>query len=99
MSRKNQYDAHCLKPLTNTASQSNLTHQQTRQLIDALLYARLNTVTPEIGYQALSDELKQHTIGQLIARALFDNDLQALDQAAQLLAPNTPNYWVSLMRS
>lgn len=98
MSRIRKRKDHCLKPLPNIDHESQLTRQQTGQLTDALLYARLNTATPEMGYQALSDELKQHTIGKLIASALFDNEMDALDQAARLLAPNTPNYWVALMR-
>lgn len=99
MSREIKREDHCLKPLPNIDHEPRLTRQQTGQLIDALLYAQLNTVTPDIGYQALTDELKQHTIGKLIASALFDSDMDALDQAARLLAPNTPNYWVALMRS
>lgn len=99
MSRTRKRIDHCLKPLPNIDHESQLTRQQTGHLIDALLYARLNPTKPEIGYQALSDELKQHTIGKLIASALFDNKMDALDQAAQLLAPHTPNYWAALMRS
>ncbi|WP_417763025.1 hypothetical protein [Shewanella sp.] len=97
MSQSAKHSDHCFKPQQATAP--NLSRKEYGQLIDALLYAKLNSETPAIGYQALTDDLKQHPVGQLIASALFDNNLQALDQAAQLLAPNTPNYWVALMRA
>lgn len=99
MSQSAKDNNHCLKPLATRTHTRQLTRQQWQQLKEALLFAKLNTETPAIGYQALTDTLKQHPIGQLIASALYDNNTSALDHAAQQLAPNTPNYWVALMRS
>ena len=50
-------------------------------------------------YENLPDNLKQHEIGRLIYKHLYEHDKSALNKAAEKMVTDPSTAWLALMKS
>ena len=77
---------------------NELNRVQWYQLKDVLLNAKYNRENAFQAYEQLSDDLKKNEIAILILDFIENANSNSLCSAAEMLAPNTKNYWVALER-
>jgi hypothetical protein len=76
----------------------NIDRRDWHQFKEAILCAKYGTDDAIEKFEGFPEHLRNHEIGILISEYLFEKKKESLAKAAQLLVPNTENYWVVLER-